>query len=241
MILTIIRPGLTAIRRYWKPFLLIEICGLLAVIGYFKVDTVHHAFETLRGWKEAGGYLVAILASGVSGAVVPEIAKTLVLGDTDFSRKRWDDLTFHFMIFALIGAVAVPFYHALGTRFPSQGLDFNAVIKMSIDQFLYSPFLSLPVIAFLFTTRECGWNPIKAFRQIGVDWFLRRVVSLLVICWCYWIPMCLLMYSLPVGLTFVFAMFAQAAWGLLLLFAAGAPERSPAKPEDAPVVPVSAT
>ncbi len=241
MILTIFRPGLEAVRRFWKPFLLIELCGLLAVAGYFKVDVVHHAFETLRAWKEAGGYLAAILASGVSGAIVPELAKTLVLGETRFDRARWNHLAFNFSVFALLGAYADPFYRLLGHLFPSYGFDRWAVLKMGIDQFIYSPFVTLPTVAFLFTLREGGWSLKRTFQQLGWGWYLRRVVSLMVLCWCYWVPMALLMYSLPKGLTFVFAMFAQAAWGLLLIFAAAKPEPEPdpIKQADLPAVPVT--
>lgn len=228
MLLTLIRPGLNAIARYWKPFILIQCCGLAVVIGYFQSDSMRRAMDALGEWKAAGGVAATAIISIITGALVPEIAKIIALRMTTFDRARFNEIAHGALAFGLLGLIADPFYDTLASLFPPDGTVRPPLIKMAIDQFIYSPFFTLPMFAIIFTLRRHRWNLGGVCREVGVEWYLRRVVTLLVICWCYWIPMCLLMYSMPKELTFVFSMTAQAAWGLLVLFAA-------ANAPDAPV------
>ena len=239
MLLTLIRPGLTAILRYWKPFLLIQCCGLAVVIGYFNSASVRHVMDILGQWKAAGGVLATAVLSIITGALFPELAKIVALRMTTFDRARLSEIAHGSLAFGILGLVADPFYVLLAHLFPSDGTVWPPLIKMSIDQFIYSPIWTLPMFAMIFTLRRHGWNIGDVRRELGVEWYIRRVVSLLIICWCYWIPMCLLMYSMPKELTFVFSMCAQAAWGLLLLFAAAnTPDAT--KPDDAPAIATNA-
>jgi hypothetical protein len=237
---TLFRPGLTAILKYWKPFLLIQACGLGVVIGYFNSESFRNAMDTLGQWKTAGGVAATAVLSIITGALIPELAKIVALRMTTFDRARLTEIAHGALAFGLLGLIADPFYNALADRFPPDGTVWPPLIKMGIDQFLYSPFFTLPLFALIFTLRRHGWHLRAVWAELGPEWYVRRVVTLLIICWCYWIPMCLLMYSMPKELTFVFAMCAQAAWGLLILFAAAnTPDAT--KPDDAPtLVPVEA-
>ncbi len=220
MLLSLFRPGLHAIRAFWKPFVLIQICGLLVVIGYFYVPFVRDVLDRLGEFKAAGGVAIVIIASAISGAVVPELAKIVALGQTHFDRTRLNDLAINGMIFGLFGFAGDAFYTLMGELFPPDGTMRPIVIKTALDQALYSPFLTLPFVALVYTFRRHAWRIKPVLNELGFHWYLTRVLTLAVMCWCYWVPMCLLMYTLPAGLTFVFAMFGQAAWALLLLFAA---------------------
>lgn len=232
MLLSLFRPGLHAIRAFWKPFVLIQVCGALVVIGYFYLPIIRDALDRLGEWKAAGGVMVVIIASAISGAVVPELAKVVALGQTHFDRARLNDLAINGFIFALFGLTGDAFYTLMGQLFPPDGTLTPIVIKTALDQALYSPTITLPFVALVYTFRRHGWKIKPSLSELGVRWYLTRVLSLAVMCWCYWVPMCMLMYSLPAGLTFVFAMFAQAAWALLLLFAAkhGADPSTPEAP-----------
>jgi hypothetical protein len=223
MLLTLLRPTLIALGRYWKPFVAIQLCGVAVVVAYFYVAAFQRWLDVLGAWKAWGGLPIAMLASAISGAVVPEIAKTILLRQTTWDRRRLADIAFNGGVFALMATFADPFYTLMGRWFPNDGTAWPPVIKTAIDQFLFSAFLTLPTIAFLFNLREDGFRvPVTASR-LGVGWYARRVVPLAFMCWSYWIPMCLVMYVLPASLTFVFAMFAQAAYALLLTFVAANP------------------
>jgi hypothetical protein len=218
--LDLCRPGLLALRRYWKPFLLIEACGLAVVILYFKNNAVRQAADAIAAYKAAGGLPFAAAASALSGAIIPEIGKAVALGDVRITRKRIDDVTIHLVLFAGMGILADLFYSFLARLIGDEPTVGRIAGKMAIDQLLYSPFLTLPLIALIFTCRRCGWSLFRTAAELSTQWYLRRVVTLLLPCWCFWVPMTALMYSLPPSLTFCFAMFAQGAWCLLMVFVA---------------------
>ncbi|HEX8340720.1 MAG TPA: hypothetical protein VF624_07420 [Tepidisphaeraceae bacterium] len=214
------RPGLLALRQYWKPFVLIEVCGAVVVVLYFNNDAVRGAADALATMKASGGLLFAAIAGAVAGAILPEIGKAIALGDTRVTRRRLDDVCVNLALFAALGLIADLFY-ALLNRLFGDGPHLGPVVaKVLADQLLYAPFVTLPLVALVFTCRGCGWSPRRTAQQLGRTWYLRRVVTLLIPCWCFWVPMTALMFSLPASLTFLFAMFALAAWGLLMIYIA---------------------
>jgi hypothetical protein len=55
---------------------------------------------------------------------------------------------------------------------------------------------------------------------LGPRWYLTHVGPLLIPCWCFWIPMVLMVYSMPPPLQFSLFCLALAAWSLLMVFVA---------------------
>lgn len=216
MIASLVRPALLSIRTFWKPFLLIQCCGIAIVLSYFFWDAFRQGADTVAGAKARWGMAIVIVASAFSGAAVPEIAK-FVTGHFGIDRKRVADLLFGVGLFAILGIAGNYFYDLLGALWPDDGRLVTVLKKVAADQLVYTPFLNLPFISFVCVLRESRWSVPGAMRQLGPTWYLNRVGPLLVLCWSFWIPMTSLMYSLPGSLVFSFAMCAQAAWGLLMM------------------------
>ena len=63
---------------------------------------------------------------------------------------------------------------------------------------------------------ETGTNPVKTISQMRGPWYLRDVAPLLVTGWAFWLPMVLLVYTLPSPLQFLLFCFALAGWSLLM-------------------------
>ena len=221
----LIRPGLMAVRHYWKPFLLIDFVALLFVIGYFRSDAVRAACETMADWKNRGGLPAVMLMGAVSGALFPELAKTVV-GHWKFDKARLQHMAFMFGLFALLGTMASVFYGWVNGVFKADGTPTLGTIvsKVLVDQFIYTPFVANPTVAFVYTLRDCAWSPLRAAARVGPRWYVRRVVPLLIPNWIFWIPMTSMMYSLSDDFIFCFAIIVQAAWCLLLSFVAAQPQ-----------------
>ena len=54
-----LRPGVEALRRYWKAFVLIQLGALGIVIGYFTWGAFARGCEWLAGVNKAGGVWAA--------------------------------------------------------------------------------------------------------------------------------------------------------------------------------------
>jgi hypothetical protein len=82
---------------------------------------------------------------------------------------------------------------------------------------VYTPFVGIPWMALLYTWREHRYRPGPTVKSLGGAWYVSRVTPILLPCWAYWIPMCLLMYVLPTNLTFLFGVTGNGAAAVILI------------------------
>jgi hypothetical protein len=94
----------------------------------------------------------------------------------------------------------------------------TSVKKMLGDQFLLTPLVFLPSGALWLTWRDFGFSFARLRADLKHGWYLRRVVPALLPCWCYWIPMTLMIFSLPRDLQLCLFALALAAWNLVAVY-----------------------
>lgn len=234
----LLRPGRRAVAKYWRPFLLIQACAVAAVAAYFKVPAAAAAFEHLSQLKRSGGLLGSGLAGGLAGVLLPEIAKTIALGDRRFDGERWRTMGFHFCFFCLNSMAVDMFYRSLTVLFGDRQTPGIIVAKLLIDQLVFTPLWALPFGATAFALRAHHYNVPALVRGMNWNWAKHHIVPLLPPNWFYWIPMTVLVYALPSKLQFVLFLFAMAAWSLVLVFiASGEGEKDPkVDPELVPAI-----
>lgn len=211
---------MTAVRKYWRPFVLLQALALGMVAAYYADAHVRAMFEALSGLKQRGGYLFAAAATAIAGGLFPEVAKALVMDDRHVSRKRVNDVCFALCVFAINGALTDGQYRLMAWLFGHDNHPWTIVKKVLVDQFVTTPFYSTPYWVLVYRLRAYRFNPIPALAEISPRWFLTRVLPLLIPCWCYWIPMVIAIYALPFTLQFCLFCFAVAAWSLLMVFVA---------------------
>ena len=211
-----IEPGLVQLRKLWVPFVAIQLVGLAIVLAYFLVPGVERGFDVLTDAKARGGVPFAAAALAFACGVLPELFKAITGVDRTVTRTRLSFLAHNVVVFALIGAVQVYFYDALARTLGDGRRPLIVVAKTAIDMLVYSPLFSVPFICFSFTLRDRGYRPGVAARELGVGWYLRDVVPVLVVNMAYWWPMGLLMYTLPAKMTFVYGAIGSAASATLL-------------------------
>lgn len=213
----VIQPGLTALRKLWLPFVLIQCCGLAAVIGYFQSESVRRFCEHLAELKRAGGYIFSGVAMGIASGFAPEVFKFITGIDRSLGRERWRNIVFNFSLYFFSGIFVDCFYREMAVLFGDSASLSAIAKKMLTDQFIYTPIIGVPWLALTYTWREHRYRPIATARSLGVAWYISRVGPLLVPCWAFWIPMTCLMYSLPPSLTFVYGVCGSAAAATLMI------------------------
>lgn len=217
----IIAPGVGAVRKFWRPFVLLQAMALGLVISYYTNAHVRTLCETLSDLKQRGGYLFSAIATAIAGAFFPEIAKALVMGDRTITRRRLNDAAFTFFAFAINGVMTDAQYRGLGWLFGHDS-HVGTIIKKSLtDQFITTPGYSAPYWVLVYRFRAYRYKLVPTLAEISPRWYLMRVLPLLIPAWCYWLPMVFLIYALPAPLQFCLFCFAVAAWSLLMVFVAG--------------------
>jgi hypothetical protein len=213
----LITPGKKTLRRLWLPFVLIQLCGCVLVAGYYFVPAVMRACEWIGSVKSAGGYLFCAGVMSIAGGLMPEVFKYISGVDRSLSRKRLNNIGFAMCLFAWTGMVAESFYQLLAWLLGDSNSPGIISAKVLIDQFIYTPTLGMGFIAFVYAWRRENYRLIRLLRQINVRWYLRTAGPLLFPCWAYWIPMCVLLYALPVSLQFIFGAIGMSAANLIFI------------------------
>jgi hypothetical protein len=207
--------GLRAARQCLIPALLVQILLVPLVLGYYWQWPITTLLTTLSAWREQGGLWFSFIASGFCAGVVSEVLKVIAQ-----QRGRWQlgntqEATFKFFVLGLGGVFSNLFYllqdHWFGSALNLQ----TVLLKVLLDQFLFSAFFAcpLPTIAHYFRS-----HPLTLANLLGCftpRFFIREILPLLIMNWCFWIPCVSLVYCLPINLQFPFALCAVSLWGII--------------------------
>ena len=213
---------MAALRRYYRPFLLIQGVAVGLVVGYYNSASIRSACASLADLKAAGGLPFAALSAAVAGALMPEVARLLADRRRGALRARLPRIAFNLGFFAFNGVVIDGFYR-LAARLFGDGTDARTIlVKAAFDQFVFNP-VWLPLIVALYLWRQNAFRLGATWRLIrGGGFYRSRVLPLMLPSWCFWIPMVVVIYALPVPLQFLLFVLALAAWSLIMVFIADA-------------------
>ena len=211
--------GKAALRRFWRPFLLIQGAALMLAIAYRSSEAFRAACAVAAGWKQAGGVWFSMGSTALAGGLVPEVARLIA----DRSRTQWRGrggaIVFNLLFFALDGLVIDWLYHGEARLFGAQASLGTVVAKTAFDQFVFTPPWSVVVVlAFLWPQR--GYRVGATLAALAQPFLRRRVLAILIPNWAFWIPMVSIIYALPVPLQFLMFIPALGAWSLIVVFIA---------------------
>jgi hypothetical protein len=211
--------GTAALRRFWRPFLLIQTSAALLAIAYRVSVPFREACALAAAWKTAGGLPVAAATSAVAGGLLPELAKLVTDRRRSGVRGRGGEVLFNIAFFAFDGIVIDLLYRGEARLFGSDAQLRTVIEKVAFDQFVFSPLWSI-FIVLLFLWRQRGYSLAATLPALGRGFYQARVVPLIVPNWLFWIPMVSIIYALPVGLQFLLFVPALGAWSLIMVFIA---------------------
>ncbi len=215
-----VRPGLRALGHFWRPFLVIQVLAACLVFAYRKSEAVQAVCAHIMVWKESGGLWFAALGGLVAGVVIPAIARRFVPGERLHGKRWWWTLLFQCAFFSLSSVTVDLFYQGQSIWF-GDGTDFQTVaIKVVMDQVVYSQLFALPFAAVLFHWWRLEFDVRATLRDLNGQFYLQRVVPIMIPGFAYWIPMVISIYSMPPLLQFPLFILVGAAWNLILVFVA---------------------
>jgi hypothetical protein len=210
--------GVAALRRFYRPFLLIQLAAVLLIVAYHMDARVRDACAVLAAWKVAGGLPFAAAAGAFAGGLLPEVAKLVASGGRRL-RPRPGVVLFNVAFFAINGTVVDLLYRNEALLFGGDARVGTVAAKVAFDQFLFTP-LWLHVIVVLFLWRQQRFSLAATVRALRGSFFRARVLPLLLPAWCFWIPMVSIVYAFPLPLQFLLFVLALGAWSLIMVFIA---------------------
>jgi hypothetical protein len=200
------------------PGLLLQCLMVVFLALYVMHEGTREVLSQVANIKQEAGYTFALFSYIFSAALLPEILR---IGFFQEGRPLWRNL-WNFLTAApawgLMGMLVDAFYRAQVMWF-GPGHDFQTILcKVLVDQFLFSPFFSNPVMVGYFAWRDAGFRRQAARQIFRRGFFLDRVFPVQVAGWCIWIPGVTVVYFMPSELQLPVASLIQCFWVLVFLF-----------------------
>ncbi len=211
----VLRTIAAAVRANLLPGLLLQ--GLMAafLFAYFTHEGTRNFLSEVATVKQEAGLAFAFFSYVVAAAVLPELLRIVFFQSGRPTRRNLRSFLAAAPAWGLMGIVVDIFYRYQAMWFGDGATLASVVPKVLVDQFLFSPFFSNPVLIGYFTLAAGGFGR-SAWKQVfRAGFIVEKVVPVIVAGWMIWIPGVSVVYSMPQLLQIPVAVIIQCFWVLV--------------------------
>lgn len=211
-----VRTGVHAARVNLLPGMLLQVVMLFFIAAYLWHGGTREVLGHVANLREQVGYGFAAVTYMLSGALLPELLRVVFFQRGRVTRHNvWMAATAA-PLFVVMGMVVDFFYRCQGGWF-GEGNDFGTVAaKVLVDQLVYSPFVSNPVITGYLTLRSRGFRREGWGLVLSRRFLTERMLPVQISAWAVWFPGVCFVYVMPPLLQVPVAVMIQCFWVLLL-------------------------
>ena len=209
-------PALRGVRANLIPGLVLQLCSLALVIGYYQVDWFTRLLTSVGELKVQYGYAYAAASTCLFAGILPYLVLRLT-GRHD--RLRPGREAAFFVFYWLYRGLEVDLFYRPQTAWfgdePSVGV---IVIKVLVDQFAYNPLWASPSQMLAFLWKDSGYSLARTRESLRRQSLLSRTALILITTWSVWVPAVAIIYTLPAPLQLPLCNLVACFWCLLLTF-----------------------
>ncbi len=190
--------------------------GLAAVVVllyYFAAD-FRPVFNTVSGWKTSGGFLYSIFATALFAGLIPFLFLKFIPSTRVLATGG--SLVFMVFFWAYRGFEIDLLYRGQGVMFGTDPSLTTVAAKVAFDLFVYNVIWAASLQLLTYHWKNSGFR-FTAFQ--GFDWthyFRRSLPVALLSTWAVWLPVLILVYSLPSDLQIPLFNLAACFWALVM-------------------------
>jgi hypothetical protein len=219
--------GLRAARANLVPALVIQAAVVAVVLAYYCWEPARAWLARLAEFKREGGYLFSLVAGVAAGGLLPELLTVAVFQRWRVRRENLGGLAFGACFWGLMALVVDLFYRVQASVF-GPGVDPATVVKKAlVDQFLFTPLVTIPLTVVVFEWRHAGYRLARMPRVLGLDFYTGKVLPSVVSGIGFWLPVVALIYSLPLPLQFPLFTLALTLWVMIFTWISHAHKAAP--------------
>jgi len=208
--------GLRAARVNLLPGLFLQALMACFIAAYLLHDGTAAFLARVGEAKQEIGYAFAFVTYMISGAFLPELLKIVCFqrGRPSLANLQSFATTGPFLGF--MGMTVDFFYRCQNVWFGS-GNDWQTlVIKVLVDQILYSPFIANLCCTAFFTMQAGRFSRSTAASLFTLDFITEKVLPVQIAGWGFWFPAVTCIYFMPPQLQIPVAVLVQTFWVLML-------------------------
>lgn len=219
--------GLRAARANLVPALVIQAAVVSVVLAYYLWEPARAWLARLAEFKSEGGYLFSLVSGALAGGLLPELLTVAVFQHWRVRRENLSSLAFGVCFWALMALLVDLFYRLQALMFGS-GVDLATVLKKVVfDQFVYTPFITIPLTVIIFEWRHAGYRSSGMPRVLSLDFYTQKVLPSIVSGLGFWLPVVAFIYSLPLPLQFPLFTLALTLWVMIFTWISHAHKAAP--------------
>ena len=219
--------GLRAARANLVPALVIQTAVVSVVLAYYCWEPARAWLARLAEFKREGGYLFSLVSGALAGGLLPELLTVVVFQRWRVRRANLGSLAFGVCFWGLMGMVVDALYRAQALAF-GDGVGLATVLKKAaFDQFVFTPFVTIPLTVVVFEWRHAGYRFAGMPRVLRLDFYTEKILPAVVSGLGFWLPVVLLVYSLPLPLQFPLFTLALTLWVMIITWISHAHKGAP--------------
>ncbi|MEX0774912.1 MAG: hypothetical protein WD042_04255 [Phycisphaeraceae bacterium] len=217
--------GIAAAKANVLPGVILWIAGVLILLAWFTWPPAQRFLQHVADLKVHYGYLYSAIATAIFAGVIPVVMQRL------FGRPRQPQarnmLLFLVLFWAYRGA-EVDLLYRLQSHWFGDGYAWPTLAaKIVIDQLVYCPLWAVPTMAWALEWVQkdrrgeavpggpaTGRKVPMAWRQ----WYLVKVVPVLIPNWFVWVPAVAMIYAMPPALQLPIQNLVACLWVMMVLF-----------------------
>ena len=205
----------SAIRANLLPGILLQCLMGIFLFAYATHDGTRKVLALVAEVKHQAGFSFAFFTYVIAAAFLPEALRIVFFQAGKPTVRNLTLFLTSAPAWGLMGVTVDIFYHFQAGWFGDTNSLASIVPKVIVDQVLFSPLFSSPLLVGYFTLRDGGFRS-DAWQQVfcrGFYW--EKVLPVQVAGWIIWIPGTSLVYSMPQLLQIPIAVVLMSFWVLI--------------------------
>jgi hypothetical protein len=179
------------------PAFYLQIFAGAIALSYFYWPAALPSFEYIATLKTEYGIVFAILSTALFGGLLPYLMM-LLRGQIHFA--PFAQVIFYGLLWGFIGGLVDTFYGLQSFMFGDSNELSTIAKKVIVDQFVFSVFVTAPIVTLSFLFRDCRFSIRHWKRSINSKIFTQQIPITVVSTWIVWIPAVSIIYSMPSAL-----------------------------------------
>jgi hypothetical protein len=202
------------------PAIFLWTAAISIIVAYTYSDPVRESLDKLKDFKDHWGYAFSAISTPIFAIFVPLAIQWTArgLGSKRITPEPIKHLPILIAFWAYRGAEIDLLYRLQAWAWGTEKAIGTLAIKVFIDQAIYVMCWAIPTMVVVLLFKDCGYSLGRTRTQLGRRWYRSRCVPLLVVNWVVWIPVVVVIYSLPEGLQIPVMNINASLFMLLVMF-----------------------
>jgi hypothetical protein len=175
----------------------LQVIALFIGISFFYWPQSQPVFLFFSQLKTQYGLTYAVVATAIFGGFIP-YCYLLMSGKLGPNQVKQG--VFYCVLWGMMGALIDTFYGLQNSLFGSEAQVMIIIKKTAFDQFVFSAFLTCPLLTALYMWKDNGFSGSITWQQFTPAILFLKIATTVVTNWLIWIPSVALIYMMPSAL-----------------------------------------